>query len=646
MAIVKMNKFTLFTFESRKDYLLTELQKFQEVQFIDLKDKTAEEEFKFLKSDGNEKDLALIEDSFSKVKYSIDYIGKYMEKEKGMKAMLKGKESLSYNQLGQEAQKIDWKKTYSELKKHDEEMVSYNNQATKLQSEIEALIPWEKLDVAFSELKQLSTCKWYLGSVSHKIKDEFLKTFNDNLAYSYVEVISEVKEDVNLLVVFHKSLEETAEEVLKENNFTKIHFNYDGKPKDIIAESKVTIENLKAQSAEVKEKIKALGSELENLKLMRDHFATESGKLTSLEKFIKTEKVVAIQGWITVEKNDDLEKILNKTVPNEYFLEFAEPGEDDNVPVLLKNNGFAEAFEPVTAMYSLPNYNEADPTPVFAPFMLVFFGMMLSDAAYGIILTVAAFWALKNIPMEDKRFIKLFFYLGISTTFFGVLYGSYFGDVLVKVVKPIWLDPSSNPMAVLIVAVIMGVIHIFVGLGVKAYNLIKSGKPVDAIYDVLTWYVTIIGAFLMLLGYNPVGKYMAIIGAVSLVATQGRDAKTIGGKLAGGLFGLYGITGYLGDILSYSRLLALGLATGLIGSSFNLMVKLVGTGPITYIFAALIFVGGHTFNILINILGAYVHAARLQYLEFFGKFYDGGGKAFTPFKSDNKYFSITNKEEI
>lgn len=645
MAIVKMNKFTLFAFESHKTLLLTELQKFQGVQFIDLKDKVGEEEFAFLASDSSEIAFGPLEESLSKVKYAIDYIGKYVEKEKGMKAMLKGKETMTFEQLKEKASAIDWKSTHAKLRSFDEELVSYGNQTTKLAAEIESLQPWENLDVPFEELKNLGSVKAYIGSIPKNSKEPFLKGAEEQLPLSYVEIISEIKDDVCVLVVFHKSLEEAGEEFLKEHSFTKAHFHYSGKPIDIIKESEHQIIMLKEQTQIAKEKIKTLGTELDKLKLVQDYLAAETGKLAAVENFVKTEKVVAIQGWIPEHLKGKLDKMLSKSVFGEHFIEYQEPTDEDNVPILLKNNGFAEAFEPVTAMYSLPRYQEADPTPVMAPFMFVFFGMMLSDFMYGFIMTAVAFWALKKMPMEDKRFIKLFFFLGISTMFFGILYGSYFGDVMKNIIDPIWLDPSSNPMAVLVVAVVMGLIHIFAGLGVKAYNLIKSGKPLDAVYDVLTWYVTLIGSGLLLLGVNPIGKYMAIVGAVSLVLTQGRDAASIGGKLAGGLFGLYGITGYLGDILSYSRLLALGLATGLIGSSFNLMVKLVGTSPVTYIFAALIFVGGHTFNILINILGAYVHSARLQYLEFFGKFYDGGGRAFAPFKSNNKYFNITNKEE-
>jgi V/A-type H+/Na+-transporting ATPase subunit I len=278
--------------------------------------------------------------------------------------------------------------------------------------------------------------------------------------------------------------------------------------------------------------------------------------------------------------------------------------------------------------------------------MFVFFGMMLSDVAYGLFLSAGSFWALKTMELKEshRKFVKLFCFLGISAVFFGVLYGSYFGDVFSSFIRPVWLDPSADPISILKIAIIMGGIHLFTGLGIKAYNLIKNGQVLDAVFDIGFWYVTLIGAALILFGPAQIGKPMAAAGTIGLVLTQGRENKSIFGKLAGGLFGLYSITGYLGDVLSYSRLLALGLATGLIGSSFNLLVRLVGFNPLVIVFAVIIFIGGHTFNLLINILGAYVHAVRLQYLEFFGKFYTGGGRAFVPLASEMKYYNLIEQE--
>lgn len=343
-----------------------------------------------------------------------------------------------------------------------------------------------------------------------------------------------------------------------------------------------------------------------------------------------------------------MEGIVKKISKNSYYLTFENSLEED-VPIKLENNSFVEPFESITEMYSLPQYTEIDPTPIMSIFYFIFFGMMLSDAGYGLTMVIGTLIALNIFKLDKgmKNFMKLFLYLGISTTIWGAIYGGWFGDApaqFVGKVAPDILSPSTQIMAVLGLAVVFGVIHIFVGLGIKAYVLFKKGKVIDAIYDVGLWYISLIGIFLMIAGIaGSIGKIMIILGFGGLILTQGRDADTFIGKLGGGLYGLYGITGYIGDIVSYSRLLALGLATGFIANAFNLMINLI-PAPIKYFVGPIIFVCGHLFNLGVNALGAYVHSSRLQYLEFFNKFYEGGGKVFTPFKAVSKFMVVSNEE--
>jgi len=296
-------------------------------------------------------------------------------------------------------------------------------------------------------------------------------------------------------------------------------------------------------------------------------------------------------------------------------------------------------------MYSLPLYKEIDPTPILSIFYFLFFGMMLSDAGYGLIMVIVSSIALKKVKDTAKRnTFKLFLFAGISTVIWGAMYGGWFGDLFsnyLGIKIPYLIDPAKGITQILILSVIFGLVHIFVGLGLKAYILIRSGQLKDAIYDVLTWYFVLIGAILMLVGVaSSVGKILLIIGFVGLLLTQGRSAPTLGGKIGGGIYGVYGSTSYLGDVVSYSRLLALGLATGFIANALNLIVNLIPS-PFSYIISPILFVALHLFNLLVNALGSYVHTARLQYLEFFNKFYEGGGKKFTPYKLSDQYLKIT-----
>jgi V/A-type H+-transporting ATPase subunit I len=271
---------------------------------------------------------------------------------------------------------------------------------------------------------------------------------------------------------------------------------------------------------------------------------------------------------------------------------------------------------------------------------MLFFGMMAGDVGYGLMMLAVSVFALKFMDIEGdaRKIVKVILYCSIPTIMFGFVFGGFFGDAIK--IKPLWLNPMDDPMKVLYLSVGFGVIHLFTGLGVKAYMLIKSGKLLDAIFDVFFWYMLLIGLIWLLLGGSAVAKYMAIAGAIGLLATQGRANASIAGKIFGGIYGLYGVTSYIGDVLSYSRLLALGLATSLIGSSFNMLIKLMGNSPLAIIFGIFIFLGGHTFNFLIGMLGTFVHTCRLEYLEFFGKFYEGGGKAFQPLKISSKFIKV------
>ena len=215
-------------------------------------------------------------------------------------------------------------------------------------------------------------------------------------------------------------------------------------------------------------------------------------------------------------------------------------------------------------------------------------------------------------------------------------------------IKPLWFNPLNDPMKLLTWSFIFGGIHLAVGMGIQAYKFVKDGKYLDALFDIGFWYVLLLGLVFLLLGgaVATLGKYMAIGGAILLVLTQGRSQQGLIKKLLMGILSLYNVTGFLSDVLSYSRLLALGLATGVIATVVNTMGSLFGFNVLGIIIFVIVFVFGHAFNILINALGAYVHASRLQYVEFFGKFYEGGGKAFDPLKIKTKYIQLENKEAI
>ena len=343
-------------------------------------------------------------------------------------------------------------------------------------------------------------------------------------------------------------------------------------------------------------------------------------------------------------------------------LTLSDPAEDEEPPTLLENGSLIRPFNILTELYSPPKYRGIDPTPLLAPFFFLFFGMCLGDAGYAIVMLGTIWWAFKKyrrIPMGVKDFITLFAFSAVSTFAYGVVSGSFFGNFidsflpfLVPLKNALMLvDPMTNPMQVLGISLLLGVVHLMFGLLIAAYDNVRAGQYLDAAGDNIAWFLFITG--LCVFGtaaggllpepFVLLGKAMAIAGAIVIFLYAGRGKKGILSKALSGFLALYGSTSYLGDILSYSRLLALGFGSAVIGMIINLLGGMAAEIPyIGWLIAVVVIVGGHIFSILINILGAFVHPLRLQYVEFFGKFYTGGGEPFTPLVNTEEYVEIAD----
>lgn len=647
MAIVKMKKFTLLAFESQKKELLKNLQQLQSVQFSEID--VEESELKdYLKQDSAYVEISEIEDKQSQIKTIIDLLHKFQPKKSGLKELKEGKESLTYENLQKRIENIDWKSQYAVIKDREGKLNKKHSKIDKLIGEIEQLSKWEKLDIPLNAAKGFRTCIAHLGTVPNNIIDSMREELSSNFEDCYIEVISADAKDSYIFLLFHKDNEKEIENLLKRYSFSTVEYDYQLEPKEVIREFSSKIKEIQEEILEIEEELKVYARNIQDFKLIYEFNESELLRLNSYQNFLKSKNTVTIEGYVPSENSQEFEKVIKNVLDNAYYLEL-EDAKGDETPVLLKNNSVVECFEPITEMYSLPKYTEIDPTALLMPFYFIFFGMMLSDAAYGIILFVGALIGLKffNLDDEMRKTVKMFCLLGLSTTFWGIMYGSYFGDAIK--LPAIWMKPDSNVMLLMIVSVGLGLVQIYIGLGVKAYMLIRDGKVIDALCDVGFWYLTLTGLLLWGLGgfgvinsptVTMVAKYAAIAGMVLIVLTNGREANSIGGKLGQGFYSLYNITGYVGDLVSYTRLAALGLATGFIGTAFNMMVGMFPNIYAKIIAGGLIFLAGHLFNLFINALGAYVHTSRLQYLEYFGKFYEGGGNAFKPLKYSSKYIKI------
>lgn len=414
MAIVKMNKFTLLTFESKKEKLLHRLQGFSNVEFINLQDENIienNEAFQSLSKDEVDSNIAKYEEDLSKAKMTLDFLTSYMPKKSGLKALEDDKENLTIDELEEAVKNINWDEIYVKVKEKEDELHSIESKITKLEGEIEVLTPWQALDISFEALNELETVSSFVGSISKQYEEQLTEA----LGTEYVEIISRGNNDTNILVV---SLNERRDEVLnilRGFGFSSFKSELNEVPKVAITNYAHEIEELKSKTFFVKEEVASFEEDYKKMKLVYDYLMNAVLRYKASNNFLRTTNTVTIQGWCEVEKNDELQKICKEVLNDEYYISFEEVKEEEVevVPVKLKNGLPSKTFESVTEMYSLPKYNELDPTPLLVPFYLIFFGMMVADVGYGLTMFAVAFCAMKFLKLDKKNqdFARFFLYL-------------------------------------------------------------------------------------------------------------------------------------------------------------------------------------------------------------------------------------------
>ena len=657
MAIVKMNKLSVIGMIAEKQDLIKSLMDLGIIEITGATDKLQDEDWAGLVTkDGDEDNVAVQDKELTRAANALEVLDKYT----------KSKKPLFVTRKAITRSEFDEKCTgESKFRKETDELLTLNdryNQATvqenQATAQIQALTPWLSYDYPL-ERQSTDHVSIKLGvfppdadlvALSAKLEEE-----------GYANEITELNRDKQQCyssVLLFKSDEEQALEILKLSGFTNPGLTYSaGTVAENIKACEEQLALLSGKKEEILKQIQDKACYKEDLEFYHDMLTIkrDEGKIRS--SMLNTEKTFTFDGWVPVADKERVERALNKYT---CWYEFNEPADDDVIPVQMKHNKFNEPMEFITSLYSLPSAREVDPTSIFTMFYIVFFGMMFADVGYGVILFVATLFAIKHYKLYEGgvyQLMKVLNYCGVSSAVFGVLFGSYFGDLVAVVsdmylgkevvIRPLWLDPVGSSMTLLVISCALGVIHLFVGMGIKAYEQIKDGDVLGAINDNFVWYVVVIGLVMWLFGgrvaaWGPtVGKWMTIAGFAGAIIIPIFQNKGIGKAL--GLWNIYsGVTGNLSDILSYSRLLGLGLASASIAQVVNFLASLVGggRGVVGVILFIVIEIFGHLLNFAINALGSFVHSARLQYVEFFGRFFEGGGVPFAPFGKETKYVRI------
>ena len=665
MAVLAMTKISICGLREDRKAIMEILQRQGSVEIQDF----VKEDEIFKKSrmpiSGAEFDRS-IHDAESALEVLMEYTG---EKPPGMLSSFHGRDVVDISEYD------NFKAEYPEVSRAISKILELSKSVSEKKAEIvrdsqqiDMLGPWEGLDVRldFSGTEQTAA---FIGALPGEWS---MDGVYENLAQCLpvdVDIVSKSKDQTCIMVICAKDNKDAVSAALRGSGFSYPSVSTSLVPVEEEARLKSEIKRLEGEIDDLSKQIVAYNDKKDRIKFLADYQTIRSEKYNVINSLPQSDHTFVLSGYTPKKFVPAIESALKDY---DVCIETEEPEENEDVPVLLKNNAFSDSVQNVVEAYALPLKTEIDPTFIISLFYFVFFGFMLSDAAIGFLLFLGALVILlknKNMETSLKRQVKLFMIGGLSAVFWGVMFGSYFGDMIQVVsgeffgkpiiVKPVWLDMTQNPMIILTLALALGLVHIFTGMAIAAYQFLKQKDLTAFFFDVIAWYVVLIGLIIkalsmpmimniLLSGREPIfseqvgqiGLYAAGVGCIALIIMAGRSSKNILKRLLKGIYAVYGITSYLSDILSYSRLLALGLATGVISQVANMIGTMFGSGVVKIIVYILVFIIINAINIGINTLGAYVHTNRLQYVEFYGRFYEGGSRAFEPYSVKTKYFKF------
>ncbi len=639
MSIVKMKRLKLAAVKSQREELLKELMLLGCVEITEPGE--PDEELAMLLR--REKAGAFERKSdYERLEWAVSLLDKYAPEKK---SILTPRPEIGRDILLDSTSLEEYLALAKQLDLCDDRIKRIEAEESHARTLIETLKPWEKLDVPL-EVSETGTCFLCLGTLPPTAE---LKAIEDDAAEAGGDCqIIEVSVDNDaryVMLVALKADKQTVMETLRKYGFGASSVSeLRGTASENIAKLNKELSSYNEQKELLSDEIRAAAPGRNELKLCADRMLTKMQQAEGAEKLLYTQSAFSFEGWIPAAAEKALDEVLSKY---DCAWETQEPATEDyeEVPVKLKSNALTRPMNMVTEMYSLPAYNGIDPNALLLPSFAAFFGIMFADIGYGLILLlVGLIIKLKVKPRATMGYMGgIAIITGISCMIFGAITGTFFGDIIPQVAAffgktgvniPMLIDPLSDPMTVLFICIGIGVVHLLTGTIANAYMLIRDGNWKDFFCDVVTTWIVFAG---LALGAMGITWYVTYAGLILIVLTQGRSSPTIFGKLGGGLWGLYNFaTGWFGDILSYCRLMALMLASAVIAQVFNTLGAMTGN----IIAFAVIFLIGHALNFGLNIIGTYVHTSRLEYLEFFGKFYREGGRAFEPLETKTNYYDI------
>jgi len=584
-------------------------------------------------------DVTAIEHQLHRLSHALSYLTQW--EEKGLTEKLFAQKPLVSPREREEILRQDFTPLVERVEQLEKEKNDTDSHIRFLEKEVEFLKSLQDLKLPIKSVADTETTEVEIGVMSQVAFKELSEETKDEALWSHV--ISQGKRNVHLLLVYPKSQTDHFRQILKDKNFNYLYFT------DVMLEKAGDRGNVadvirglseeKTQKEKRLESLEKTGKELarSRIHLMRVHdvLLNEREKRLNSRNFGETFKTIFLEGWI---KNGDIPRLEAKLMPCSELIQcyFRPPLPEEDPPIILENPRIGKPFEIITKLYGLPQHGTLDPTLYLAPFFFLFVGLTVSEAGYGLLVALSSFLVLKYAKPRGgvRQFLTLMAILGVATIILGTLVGGWFGFPIRKLMI---LDPLKDPVSFLILSLALGFIQVWFGTFINMISGIRNKDYLQALFVQGGWLVLLPSLVLYALMKQSVWGILALAGAAGIVFFAAPSRNPLA-RFFGGLYSLYDISRYLADILSYSRLLALGLATSVIAMVVNTLCQTALDIPwVGWLFAALIFVGGHLFNLGISFLGGFVHSMRLQFVEFFSKFFKSGGKPFKPFELESKY---------
>ena len=634
-----MKHLRLLGMESEREALLKAMQDMECVEISSIDGSEEALESGFAKPD--DKALMSAQEASRAYRTAIASLDRFAPEKKGMFRKRQGVSRAAFFSAESEENARTAAET---INKDTRRLGEIESERTKNEALRATLAPWLTVDAPLGGAD--GALAVFFGTVGLNVTDDALKALADSLdgLLTWQQASSD-RSLRYLLVMCHGSVKERALSALRDLGFSTVNFR--GMTGTAKENDKALAENLAAlekERQEIEQRIAGLGGKREALLEASDRAAIALRREEAKSRLVGTDKVFLLEGWLPADRCAEIEKMLE---PFTCATETREPTEDEypQVPVQLKNNKLTRPLNMVTEMYSLPAYGTLDPNPLMAPFFILFYGIMMADMGYGLLMMIASVIISKKYRPKGTsgELFSLLGLCGISTFIMGALTGGFFGDFLTQLVAivspgtvfalPKLFDPLDDLTMILIGSMALGMVQIVTGMAISLIEKCKRKKFLDAFFEEITWWIVFIGIALLALGKGAavlyVGCALVLLGPI----VQGKGW----GKLTGVFGSLYNhVTGYFGDILSYTRLMALMLAGSVIAQVFNMLAAMPGN-VIAFIIISML---GNAMNFGLNLLGCYVHDLRLQCLEFFNKFYVDGGKPFHPMTLDTEYVDL------